>query len=256
MRKEIIKTVRVSAVSYLNTIPFTYGLKKSGFLDETTEISIDFPAACAEKLITGKADIGLIPVAAIPNLDSVRIIGDYCIGANGRVKSVLLLSDVPLNEITEVVLDYQSRTSVNLVRVLARKYWNISPQWIKAEPGFETSFSGTKAGVIIGDRTFRLHREFKYVYDLSEEWKKFTGLPFVFAAWVANKSLPENYITAFNKALAYGIANIETAANEYLANNPYPGTDLIAYLTNDIDYRFDSKKREALDLFLSYLKEE
>src|SRR6185369_11597556 len=114
-----------------------------------------------------------------------HIISDYCIGADGDVGSVLLLSDVPMSEIKNVLLDYQSRTSVTLAQVLADKYWRIKPRWTDAKENYERDIKGTTAGVVIGDRTFALKNKFKYTYDLSGEWKIFTGLPFVFACWVA-----------------------------------------------------------------------
>ncbi|PKP34009.1 MAG: hypothetical protein CVT98_11120, partial [Bacteroidetes bacterium HGW-Bacteroidetes-15] len=150
---------KISAVSYANTYPFLYGLKKSSIIKKI-DLSLDYPSDCAKKLINNQVDIGLVPVAIIPQLKEHYIISDYCIGAEGKVKSVLLLSDVPLHEIKTVLLDYQSKSSVNLTKVLAKHFWNIQPQWEEAKEGFETTINKTTAGVIIGDRTFNLSKNY------------------------------------------------------------------------------------------------
>lgn len=244
--------VKVSAVSYLNTLPFIYGIHQSDVQHEM-ELSLDIPSDCAQKLLSDEVDLGLVPVAVIPQLKEYHIISDYCIGADGKVDTVALYSDVPLQEITHVYLDFHSKTSINLVQVLAREYWGISPKWIDAEEGFEQKIEGNIAGVIIGDRTFNLSKRFTYKYDLAEEWKKMTGLPFVFACWVANKELSQTFIESFNKALKYGVNAIDnvieskeqwTIAKEQLSN----------YLTQYIDYNLTKDKLKALTKFLDYLK--
>ena len=243
--------LKISAVSYLNTLPFIYGLEHSDIINDI-DLQLDMPSDCAQKLLDDKVDIGLVPVAIIPNLKEHYIISDYCIGAEGKVNTVLLLSDVPLDEIEEIQLDYQSRTSVNLVQVLAKEFWSISPAFINASEGFENKILGTTAGVIIGDRTFNLNKDYKYKYDLSEEWQRMTGLPFVFACWVANKKIPKERIESLNNAFKLGLDNINkvvTNTGEIQINK----TQLFNYLKEDIAFNLDDKKREAIDKFLNYL---
>ncbi|MBA3972463.1 MAG: menaquinone biosynthesis protein, partial [Bacteroidetes bacterium] len=177
-----MQKIKISVVSYLNSKPFIYGLKHSSLMDQI-DLELDIPAVCAQKLKERKVDIGLVPIAILPELTEKYIISDYCIGAVGKVASVMLYSDVPLEEIKFVLLDYQSRTSVALVKVLAKKFWKIKPEWINAGVDYENKISGSMAAVIIGDRTFGLNDKYRYAYDLAEEWQKFTGLPFVFACW-------------------------------------------------------------------------
>jgi chorismate dehydratase len=246
--------IRISAISYLNTLPFLYGINHSNLLSDF-EFELDYPAISAQKVIENKVDIALIPVAAIPLVKQVHFISDYCIGAHHEVKSVLLLSDVPLSRIKSVLLDYQSRTSVNLVKVLANKYWNISPEWIPAKVGFENNISGNTAGVVIGDRTFSLYHDHPYVYDLSSEWYKLTNMPFVFATWVSNKKISSEFIERFNEALKFGISHIQEVTEDYYRNNPNSGIDLYAYYTKNISYNFDPEKKKALMLFYQYLLE-
>ncbi|MBN1250988.1 MAG: menaquinone biosynthesis protein [Bacteroidales bacterium] len=251
MTKEKIK---ISAVSYLNTLPFLYGIKNSN-LSENIIFEQDMPSVCAKKLINNEVDIALIPVAAIPFLNNSQIISDYCIGAEGKVKTVLLLSEVPLKEIKSIYLDYQSRTSVNLIRILANKYWLINPTWETTTKGYETEIKGNKAGLIIGDRTFHLIKKYKYIYDLAEEWKKYTNLPFVFAAWVSNKHINKEFISEFNNALKYGIENINKVAEEFYNSFPENKIDLKEYFTENISYKLNEEKKQALNFFLNELDE-
>ena len=243
--------IKISIVSYLNSKPFVYGIEHSGILNEIN-LQLDTPSVCAKKLIDGKVDLGLIPVAVLPLLKEKYIISDYCIGAVGKVASVILYSNVPLNQITSVLLDYQSRTSVTLVKVLAEKFWKIAPEWVPASVGFENKIEGTIAAVVIGDRTFALENKYKYAYDLAEEWQKFTALPFVFACWVANKKLTDTFIKTFNSALKYGIDNRNPLIKELFASGNY-SMDIDTYLNKNIDYDYNSSKKEALELFLSYM---
>lgn len=256
-----MQLIKISAVSYLNSLPFVYGLNHSALKNEC-DIALDIPSVCAEKLISGKVDIGLIPVAAIPQVPNATIISDYCIGANGEVRTVCLYSEVSLNQIKTVLLDYQSRTSVLLAKILAKEYWKINPEFLNAEPGFEEKIIGTTAAVVIGDRTFNLtpkpspQREGSRglrAYDLSFEWKKFTGLPFVFAAWVANKNLPQEFISEFNNALKNGLDNIDNTLGEFPPSF-ISKAEAKKYLTENISFDFDSEKKKALELFNYYSK--
>ncbi|MFZ7115159.1 MAG: menaquinone biosynthetic enzyme MqnA/MqnD family protein [Bacteroidota bacterium] len=241
---------KISVVSYLNSKPFIYGLKKTNF-HKQAEVELDIPSVCAEKLLTGKVDIGLVPVAVLPDLKKYTIISDYCIGANGPVDSVLLLSNVPLKDIKTILLDYQSRTSVLLTRILAKRYWEISPDFISSAPGYEKEITGDIAGVVIGDRALQLKDKFKFCYDLSGEWKNFTSLPFVFATWTAINPPDEKFLNGFNNALSEGMKLFrEISQNE--SSELLSEKTIYNYLTNSIDYNFDEQKKNALDLFLRF----
>lgn len=244
--------VRISIVSYLNSRPFVYGLKNFSF-SEDVEISEDIPSVCADKLIDGRADIGLVPVAALPLIPNSQIISDYCIGANGEVRSVLLLSDVPIEKIKTVLLDYQSRTSIMLTRILFKEHWKFSPEFISAKVGYEKDITGSTAGVVIGDRAMEMRSGFKYVYDLSAEWEKMTSLPFVFACWVSSKNLSDKFIGEFNSALSNGLNKIDVIAEKEKSSH-LTVVEIKNYLNECIDYSLDGKKREAMELFLGFLK--
>jgi len=243
-----LKKIRVGIVNYLNTAPLIYGLKNSDIINEI-ELFPDYPANLARDLINDQIDLGLVPVAVLPHLEQWWLVGDYCIGAEGAVASVCLFSDVPLHDVKKVLLDYQSRTSVALAEILIREHWKLDVQIENAEEGFEDMIAGTTAAVVIGDRALRLRHSAKYKYDLAEAWKDFTGLPFVFAAWVSNKPLPEKVIASFNEANAFGVQHIP----DVLATLDSDLFDLENYFTTYISYQLDSKKKEGLQRFLHYL---
>lgn len=285
--------VRITAVSYLNTLPFIYGIEQQAavssrsaarcaagrseagrlFAGEDITLSLRVPALCAADAIAGATDIALVPTAVIPripgfSISSVfqsfepsdrspatfapRIITDYCIGAEGAVDTVVLLSDTPLADIRRIYLDSHSRTSVQLVRVLAREYWRIEPEWIdsadcsrKLQPG--------EAMVAIGDKVFALREEHRYAYcyDLAQEWADLTGgLPFVFAAWVACTAAGAEFAPALNEALAYGVGHIaESIAGTVNRSRDFDFVTAHDYLTRAIKFRFDDRKRAAMRLF-------
>ena len=231
-------------------MPFLYGLEQSGLINSQITLSRDIPSACARKLLNNEVDIGLIPVAVIPQLKEKYIVSDLCIGANGAVNSVMLYSEVPLEKIEKIYLDYQSRTSVQLVQILAKEFWKINPEFVSADKSFENNISGTNAAVVIGDRTFELNHKFSYVFDLPEEWKKMTGLPFVFACWVANKKITDDFLQQFNAALKQGINNIDQSILHYNLQEKYP-TNVSQYLKKYIQFNFGIEQKNALELFLS-----
>jgi chorismate dehydratase len=238
----------VGAVSYLNTKPLLYGIERAG-IRKDIDLIIDYPASIASMLLNDEIDMGLVPVAIIPLMEEAHINGHFCIGSNGNVASVCLFSETPIEKIETVLLDYQSRTSVQLARVLLKEYWHVSPRFIDAGKDFREQIKGTTAGVVIGDRAFEQRRISPYVYDLAEGWKGLTGLPFVFAAWISNKRLDPAFIKAFDEANRQGILHID----EVVAENPYSLFDLHAYFTRHLDYRLDTPQRKGLEKFLEYL---
>jgi len=241
-----IKKIRVGAVSYLNTKPLLYGISRHP-VAAAIELTQDYPARVAQQLMDDEIDLGLIPVAAIPRLKEHYLYTDICIGASGPVASVCIFSEVPLEQVTRVLLDYQSRTSALLATILLKEYWKSDAVIIRAAgEDYRSEIRGTTAALVIGDRAFEQRLRSPYIYDLAEAWQLHTGLPFVFAGWVANKPLPDRFVAAFDEANRQGLALLD----ELLPQLHYPLYDLRSYYTKDIDYRLDVKKREALSLFL------
>lgn len=243
--------VKVGAVNYLNTSPLIYGVKRSPLMQQI-ELIEEYPAKLVQRLLNDEIDVGLVSVAVIPLMKEYFIVSDYCIGAEGDVKSVALFSDTPMEEIETVLLDYQSRTSVVLAQILFKNYWKKKVVFKPAAENFEKEVKGTTAAVIIGDRALQQRKTAKYIFDLSAAWKNYTGLPFVFAAWIANKKLDENWIKAFNQANAYGLTHLD----EVLASTHFEHYDLETYYTKDISYPLTDEKRKGLEKFISILKEE
>jgi chorismate dehydratase len=239
----------VGAVSYLNTKPLLYGIERS-YIMEDIELIIDYPSRIADMLLKGEIDMGLVPVAIIPKMSTWFINGDICIGSDGPVASVCLFSEVPIGQIEKVLLDYQSRTSVALAKILLKEYWKVDPELVAGDKDFRDHINGTTAGVVIGDRALEQRQHIPFIYDLGEAWKDMTGLSFVFAAWVSNKPLDPAFIEKFNEANRQGLEQID----KVVAENPYNLFNLHDYFTKYLDYRLDDAKREGLEKFLTYLR--
>jgi chorismate dehydratase len=249
-----MEKIRISAVKYANTYPFIYGLTESGFAKRVI-LETDHPSDCAAKMINGKTDIGLIPVASLPLLKQYHIISDYCIGANGNVRTVLLLSNCHFDEIETIFLDYRSRSSVTLSKVLAKNFWNREFRWMNTSKGFDFRNIGVhEAVVLIGDQCFDYEKSFRFKIDLAAEWKDFSGLPFVFACWTSNKELDKDFVTDFNNSLSVGVNNIEKVVETFGDSGTITGETLYKYLTENIHYNLDEQKRKGLDLFLDLMK--
>ncbi len=242
------RKVRIGSVSYLNAKPLLYGFEQ-GMMKNDIDLLIDYPAEIARQLLDDKIDLGLIPVAIIPELKEYHIVSDFCIGCDGAVATVCLFSDVPLHEIKTILMDYQSRTSVELLKQLLKEHWEISPTLIDAGIDYEKTIGDTTAGLVIGDRAFVQQKRSAYMYDLGQAWKDMTGMPFVFAAWVSNKKLPDLFTESFNKTTGTGLDYIDEIAQQ----NNSSDYDLKKYYTSNISYQLDIEKRKALDIFLSTL---
>ena len=250
-REDSGKKIRVGVVNYLNTKPLVYGLQMPP-ISERIELLGDYPARLAQMLMDDEIDVGLVPVAVIPQLREYHIVGDYCIGAEGEIASVALFSEVPMNEIKKVYLDYQSRSSVALLKFLMKEFWGVNPELIQAtDENYRNEIKGTTAGLVIGDRAFEQRKISTFIYDLGSEWRSITGLPFVFAAWVSTKKLPDDFINLFNDANAAGLQHID----EIVAANAFELYDLKKYFTLHLSYLLDERKREGMSRFLQVIKD-
>ena len=235
---------KIAAVSYLNTIPFIYGLRHASPL--AGGLLLAPPADCARNYIDGTADIALVPSAVVPQLRNTQIITDYCIGATQSVRTVELFSDEPLDKIERIFLDPHSRTSVQLAGYLAAKVWKIDPQWEELG-SYDNLHDRARKGdafLLIGDKVFDHEGEFARSVDLAEAWQKATGLPFCFAVWVARKGTPYAVVDQMQHAFTFGMEHIYEAVVEAgYADKPYDAYD---YLTRNIDFLFDEQKHKAL----------
>lgn len=226
-----------------------YGIERPPMVGQI-ELIGNYPANVARSLLEGSIDAGLVPVAIMPLLSEKYIISEYCISSFGKVSSVGIFSDCPLEEVEELYLDYQSRTSVQLAQILLREYWQLSPRIVSAPKDFLSRIGGKSAAVLIGDRALRQHAHSKFYYDLGEAWTAHTGLPFVFAAWVSRIDPGTAFIEAFNKANALGFHHLDEiiAAENY---GPYP---LDIYYRQNIQYLLSEAKLQAMELFWEKMK--
>ena len=244
------KKIRVGAVSYLNTKPLLWGLNHS-VLKGVIDLSLDYPANLVPLLKSDIIDVGLVPVAALLDMDEYHFVSDYCIGADGEVASVAIFSEVPLHEIKKVYLDYQSRTSVMLCRVLFKFHWKQDVEFIQAkDETYLDQIQGTTAAVIIGDRAMEHRSKVKYHFDLGLAWKEMTGLPFVFATWVSHRQLETSFMEDFNKMNKFGLKNLDKVIEE-LGEVPY---DVEKYYKHNISYDFNEEKKRGLSLFFEKIR--
>jgi chorismate dehydratase len=245
------RKIRVGAVSYLNTKPLLYGIEHSPVIEEIS-LTTEYPSLIADKLLNDEIDIGLVPVSIIPLMPEYHINTRFCIGCDGPVASVCLFSDVPVEQIRKVLLDYQSRTSVALAGILFERHWKHKSEWQHAGPDFLEQIKGDTAAVVIGDRALEQKSISAYSYDLGEAWKEMTGLPFVFAAWISNKSLDRGWVQRFDEANAFGIKNISRA----IESLPPMDLDLNEYFTRYLSYELDERKQKGLRYFLELLSDQ
>lgn len=242
----------ISNISYLNTLPFRFGIDHYNFPSQfSIKHLLNTPAECANNLKNGNAQIGIIPVAALPEIKNSTIISNYCIASLSFVRSVILFSQVPLNQIKRIYLDYQSRTSVKLIQYLANKKWNIHPEFIDAYPGYELKISETTAGLVIGDRALQMENQFLYQWDLAEEWYEYTNLPFVFAVWVCNSPINDIFFEHFNNALKLGIENTDKAIAQLKPTHNFDYEYINKYLKENIYYHYNAQTQAAVKYFIN-----
>ena len=240
--------IKISAVSYLNTKPLIWGLSNHPIMNEI-DLQLDIPSVCAAKLKNHEVDLAFAPVAIIPALKNPKVVSNFCISCTGEVKTVCLFSKVPIQEIEEIYLDYQSRTSVQLLQILLKEHWKISPNLLSSSAGYELKIKENTAALVIGDRAIDIYDKHPYVYDLGQAWKDLHDLPFVFAGWISNKEMDPKFIQAFNEAMQLGLDNRNHIVKNY--KESYPNFNVAEYLTRYIEYDLSASKKSALKLFLN-----
>lgn len=245
------REIRIGAVSYLNTKPLLFGLNEDHF-SYPFQLTLDYPANLVKAIQEDRIDIGLLPVAAILQLDTFQVVSKYCIGAVGEVASVCLYSNVPIKEVKKVKLDYQSRTSVLLCKLMLKDFYKQPVEFIVADNDQELlDFDDTSASLIIGDRALRLNGKTNYRYDLAAAWKEMTNLPFVFAVWVSKKNMPSEFIQSFDQAIGLGVNSLDQVVEQIGVID----IDLQTYYKKNISYVFDEQKKRGMELYLEKVKQ-
>ena len=241
---------RVCAVSYLNTTPLVWGMvhgRQQGLFD----LSFCLPSVCADRLATGAADLGIVPVveAARQNL---AILPGTCIACHGAVRSILLISKKPFEEIQTISADSSSRTSVQLARVILAKTYGANPTLSPHAPDLDSMLASADAALIIGDPALHIDPIALpwHVYDLGAEWLELTGLPMVFAVWAGPAPLTRFRQADFLDSYLQGALRIpEIAANE---SAPRGITRELAlhYLTQNIVFELGAREQAGMKRFL------
>ncbi len=238
--------LRLSVVQYLNTVPLIWGMLH-GEQRGQFELQFTVPSGCADAIAQRQADVGIVPSIEYQRIEGARILPGMSIASKGEVKSVLLLSNLPLAKVQTVALDESSRTSAALVRILMQKFYSRRVHFSPASPEPGEMLRQADAALLIGDPalTYRGPAE---IYDLASEWRKFTGLPFVFAVWMGHVNLSA-YHADFAASLEFGLAHLDDIAAEYAPRLGLTPSAVKVYLTRNIDYSLDEENRQGLKLF-------
>jgi len=247
--------LRISAISFLNTAPLMWDFEH-GDVGRDFEIEYTLPSGCAEMLRTGTADIGIVPVVAYTQIPDLKIIPNVSIASKRSVRSILLVSKVPIERVRTVAADTSSRTSVALARVIFRKWFGAGRQFTAMPPMLETMLQSNDAALIIGDPALTVDRSRYICYDLAEEWHRLTGKPFVFAFWAvrsaALKDSGESLATIFQQSRDHGLKHVDDLATEWAPRVGISESEVKSYLTMNIDYTLDHENIAGLELFLHY----
>lgn len=244
---------RISIIDYLNAAPLNYGFKHGlGF--EHFHLKFQVPSVCADRLKSGEVDAGLISSIEYLRIPDLKIVPGLCIASPKRVRSVVILSKVPPEEITSLALDTSSRTSVVLGQILLRERFGVDARVVDMAPDAETMLAHCDAALLIGDVAMRARREGLLVLDLAEEWYAWTGLPFVFALWTVRADAPVLDVPGgvgpfFHKSLELGRQNLAALVDEAWRTIGWTKPELKEYLTENITYCLGEAERESLALF-------
>ena len=254
--------LRISAISFLNTTPLMWDFDH-GPAGDNFDISYTVPSACAADLAKANADIGIIPAAAYTTVPNLVILPGVAIASRQEVRSILLVSKVPVEKIQTVALDTSSLTSVALVKVLFAKWWGGKRKFTSMDPDLESMLQLNDAALLIGDSALKVDRSKFLTFDLAEQWFRFTGKPFVFAFWAVRKDALKDKTSnldlaaIFQRSRNHGLApdNLNQIAREWAPRVGLSEADVRSYLTDNIHYYLDPAHIEGLQLYYRFAQE-
>ena len=257
-----MRRLRISAISYLNTAPLMWDFEH-GDAGRDFDISYTLPSACARALADGSADIGIIPAAAYTEIPGLQVLPDVAIASRRAVRSILLVSKVPIEQVQTVALDTSSMTSVALTKVLFERWLGGGRTFTAMPPDVDAMLAEHDAGLLLGDPALKVDRTRYHTLDLAEEWIRHTGKPFVFAFWaVRGDALREaapslDLAAAFQKSRDHGLeaSSLNQIARQWAPRLDTSEADVRSYLTQNIYYRLDAGCLEGLRLFYQYAAE-
>jgi chorismate dehydratase len=275
-----MRRLRISAISYLNTAPLMWDFEHDS-APHHFDISYTLPSACARALEAGTADIGIIPAAAYAQIPGLQVLPGVAIASRRAVRSILLVSKVPVDKIRTIALDTSSLTSVALTKILFEKWLGGAGTFCAMEPNLDQMLATNDAGLLIGDPALQVDRKRYLTLDLAEEWIRFTGKPFVFAFWaVRQQALQEDALygdsrprlsaarrdtrvpapdlaQVFQDSRDHGLApaSLTQLAREWAPRLGLREDEVRSYLTESIHYELDPGCIEGLQLFYRYAAE-
>ena len=237
--------------------------KLGGELRRHFEVSYTVPSVCADALRAGTADIGIIPAVTYATIPGLVILPDACIAAKDSVRSILLVSRKPIEQVRTIAADTSSRTSVALTEILCRKIWGGARTMCPMPPDVNPMLAACDAALLIGDSALRIDPALYLAYDLAEEWRRLTGKPFVFAVWalrmaaLAESDRNLDPAAVLSQSRNHGLApeNIATIARLWSARARISEQAIAGYLTHNIDYTLDAENLSGLELFYRYAAE-
>ena len=244
---------RLSIIDYLNAAPLNHGFKH-GLGWEHFHLKFQTPSACSDHLRKGEVDAGIVSSIEYLRIPELSIVPGLCIASPKRVRSVVLLSKVPPEQIASLALDTSSRTSVVLAQILLRERYGVTPAVQDMGPDLEAMLADHDAALMIGDTAMRAPRQGLFVLDLAEEWHSWTGLPFVFALWLVRKDAPELPVPGgvapfFHRSLEIGLSQLPAIVEEARRTIGWTKLELNEYLTENISYTLGEAERTSLALF-------
>ena len=270
--------LRISIVQYLNTAPLVWGFT-NGPLHRKYDLSFTVPSQCAEDLRAGRADVAIIPAIEYQRIPGLAILPDMAIASKNQVRSLLIVSRKPIEQVKTFALDSSSRSTQVLTRILCAEKWRIAPQFAEALPDLPEMLHDADAALLIGDPALRVSLEIEkdswpgapcqtvcqaatlgitssellYVYDVVGEWRSLTGLPAVLAVWAVRRELATAELTAdFLASRDFGLAHLREISYEASHDLELPQRALDSYLRDNIDFSLDAENRRGLELYFAH----
>jgi chorismate dehydratase len=251
-----VKRLRVSFIEFLNALPLGWGFlhgRQKGIFD----LLFDVPSECSRHLSTGEADVGLIPVVEYQRIPGLKVIPGISISTQQEARSVLFVSKIPIQEVKSVSLDIASRTSAALVKILMSEFYQRPEvRYLESTPDIGLMLDQSDAALVIGNPALKISfKQIPFVYDLAAEWYQFTALPFVFAFWAVNEECEmRDEIQNFEESKEEGLANLELIAKQYSSRLRIPESEILHYLSKNLDYSLGQQNRKGLNLFFQLAK--